>query len=394
MDRVRRVLFVNPGRDLGGAEHSLLLLLGGLPALGVEPAVAVFGDGPFQAALSRLRVPTVVLDVPVRLRRASRYALPTHLAGTLAMTAYAAPSALRLAAVARRTGADLLHSNGLKAHALAGLAGRVLGRPVVWHLRDFPPGGLVGRLFRATAQRLPALVLANSDAVAAAIRSPARDGAPVIALHNPVDLDLFRPGPVAGPVRAELGLGADTPLVGMIAHLTPWKGHEDFLTIARAVSDAVPGVRFVVVGGPIYETEGHAGYAASLRHRASALGLAERVFFLGARDDVPEVLAALDVLVHCPTAPEPFGRALAEAMAAARPVVAANCGGIPEFVRDGEDGYLVAPRDIGGFAKAVVRVLSDRELRHRFGVAGRSRAAALFSPQAHAERVVAAYRCV
>jgi len=58
MDRVRRVLFVNPGRDLGGAEHSLLLLLGGLPALGVEPAVAVFGDGPFQAALSRLRVPS------------------------------------------------------------------------------------------------------------------------------------------------------------------------------------------------------------------------------------------------------------------------------------------------------------------------------------------------
>ena len=106
------------------------------------------------------------------------------------------------------------------------------------------------------------------------------------------------------------------------------------------------------------------------------------------------MLAALDVLVHCPAAPEPFGRALAEAMAAARPVVAANCGGIPEFVRDGESGYLVAPRDIAGFAKAVVRLLSDRELRHQFGVAGRSRAAALFSPQAHAERVVAAYRCV
>jgi len=189
-------------------------------------------------------------------------------------------------------------------------------------------------------------------------------------------------------------LGADTPLVGMIAHLTPWKGHEDFLLIARAVSDAVPAARFVVVGGSIYETEGHTGYAESLRRRAADLGLAERVFFLGARDDVPKVLAALDVLVHCPTAPEPFGRALAEAMAAARPVVAANCGGIPEFVRDGEDGYLVAPRDIAGFAKAIVRLLSDRELRHRFGVAGRSRAAALFSPQAHAERVVAAYRCV
>jgi glycosyltransferase involved in cell wall biosynthesis len=360
VDPVHRVLFVNPGLDLGGAEHSLLLLLGALPALGVEPAVAVFGDGQFRSAVERLGVPTVPLAVPARLRRASRYALPARLAGAAALAAYTVPTALRLARLARRVRADLVHSNGLKAHVLAGLAGRLIGRPVVWHLRDFPPAGLVGALFRAAGRRLPALILAYSEAVASAIRFPDSHGPRVIALHNAVDLERFRPRAVGNRVRAELGLGPETPLVGMIAHLTPWKGHEDFLAIARAVRDASPEARFLVVGGPVYETAGHAGYAESLRRRAAELGVADHVLFLGARDDVPDVLAALDLLVHCPTAPEPFGRVLAEAMAAGRPVVAARSGGIPEIVRDGMDGYLVAPRDLASFARAVVRLLGDR----------------------------------
>ncbi len=393
MDPVRQVLFVNPGRDLGGAEHSLLLLLRELPSLGVEPTVAVFRDGPFRSAVARLDVPTVVLNVPERLRRASRYTLPSRLAGAALLAAYVVPGALSLARLTRRLRADLLHSNGLKAHVLAGLAGGVVRRPVVWHLRDFPPTGLVGQLFRAAGRRLPALVLANSEAVAATIRSADSGGPPVIRLYNPVDLDRFSPSPVTSRVRSELGMLAETPLVGMIAHLTPWKGHADFLAIARAVSDAVPSARFVVSGGPIYETEGHSGYAELLRQRAAELGLAERVFFLGARDDVPDVLAALDVVVHCPTAPEPFGRVVAEAMAAARPLVVARCGGIPEIVRDREEGYLVAPRDVAAFTAAIVRLLGDRELCARLGTAGRRRAEALFGARAHALGVVDAYRC-
>src|SRR5207245_4182061 len=106
---------------------------------------------------------------------------------------YTMPSAMRLARLARRVGADLLHSNGLKAHVLAGLAGHLVRRPVVWHLRDFPPDGVVGRLFRTAARRLPALVVANSEAVAAAVRSPDSTGPTVITLRNPVDLERFRP---------------------------------------------------------------------------------------------------------------------------------------------------------------------------------------------------------
>jgi glycosyltransferase involved in cell wall biosynthesis len=118
------------------------------------------------------------------------------------------------------------------------------------------------------------------------------------------------------------------------------------------------------------------------------------VAFLGARTDVPEILAALDVLVHCPTAPEPLGRVLAEAMVVGRPIVAARCGGIPEVVEDGVTGLLVEPGDVAGFASAVIRLLEDPALRERLGKAGQRHAEGRFGVAAHVTAVLDAYRAV
>src|SRR5262249_581198 len=136
----------------------------------------------------------------------------------------------------------------------------------------------------------------------------------------------------------------------------------------------------------------HSGYLESLRQRTAELGLSDRVVFLGTRDDIPEVLAALDVLVHCPTAPEPFGRVLAEAMAVGCPVVAACCGGIPEVVDDGVTGLLVPPGDVMGFVSAIIPFLKQPALRKRFGQAGCRRAKALFGVEAHVLGVLDAYQ--
>jgi glycosyltransferase involved in cell wall biosynthesis len=387
-----RVLFVNPGRALGGAEHSLLLLLQGLRASGVEAEVALFGDGPFRDRLSALGVPTVDVALPRWARAAGRYRLPGGPVGGAALMAGSLPAALRLAAAARRAKVDVIHTNGMKAHLLGGLAGRLIRVPVIWHLRDFPPVGWAGRTFREAARVLPEMILAPSEAVAASVRLPGRTRLRVVP--DPVDLDRFHPEIPRDRIRQELGIGGAELLIGMIGHLTPWKGHEVFLEIARAVADRVPGSCFVVVGGSIYETHGHAGYRETLRQKTAAVGLSDRVTFLGARDDIPELLAGLDVLVHAPTAPEPFGRVLAEAMAVGRPVVAARCGGIPEVVEDGVTGLLVPSADVGAFTAAVVRLLEDPALCRRLGGAGRCRAEARFGIEAHAAGVLEAYRAV
>lgn len=389
-----RVLFVNPGVDLGGAEQSLLLLLEGLKAQGLEPVVALFGDGPFRDRLASLGIPTLHIGPAQYIRGATRYRLSRGPLRVAHLVAAGLPSALSLAMMARKVGVDLIHTNGLKAHLLGGFAGRLIGTPVIWHLRDFPPDGVAGRVFRIAARRLPRLILANSDAVAAAIRPSVSARPRVVRLYNPVDLHRFRPGLPRERIRRELGLGLDAPLVGLVAHLTPWKGHELFLDIAREVVRSVPAARFVIAGGAIYETDGHAGYLDALHRCAEALGLGDRLAFLGARDDVPEVLTDLDVLVHCPTAPEPFGRVLAEAMAVGRPVVGARCGGIPEVVGDGVTGFLAPSGDVSGFAELVVRLLENPNLRERLGKAGRRRAEALFGEDTHTLGVLEAYRAV
>jgi glycosyltransferase involved in cell wall biosynthesis len=393
MSRKLRVLFVNPGRGLGGAEHSLLLLLDGLRARGVGVTVALFGDGPFRAVLESQRISTTPIRVPLAVRRATRYRSAGGLLTEAALGALSLPPVLRLAALIRRLDADILHTNGLKAHVLGGLAGRLSRRPVVWHLRDFPPAGAAGRLFGLAARRLPALIITNSAAVAAAVR---RDGAgpPTVPIHNPVDLERFRPGLDGAKLRQELGVSPQTPLIGQLAHLTPWKGHELFLRIARTIAHDLPGAHFVIVGGAIYETAGHEGYRATLERHARELMLADRVVFLGERQDVPEILAALDVLVHCPTSPEPFGRAVAEAMAVGTPVVAADSGGIAETVEEGVTGRLVLPGSVDAFAAAVVELLRDPALRQRLGAAGRHRAERLFPVGAHVAAVLAAYQSI
>jgi hypothetical protein len=104
-----RVLFVNPGRDLGGAERSLLLLLESLRPNGVDPTVALFGDGPFAARLASLHIPTVFLYAADVVRRASRYRAQ-GVVGTALLSFQALPTVVRLARLARQLDADVIHT--------------------------------------------------------------------------------------------------------------------------------------------------------------------------------------------------------------------------------------------------------------------------------------------
>jgi L-malate glycosyltransferase len=333
----------------------------------------------------------MVLPLPRVLRRGTRYRATSL--QTVEMVAAGFPAALQLASILRRERIDIIHTNGAKAHLLGGLAGRLAGCRVVWHVRDFPPAGSAGRFFSQALRRFPHAVIANSSAVAESLRALGADSARLVAIANPVDLVRFAPRESKEDLRRGAGLPVDVPLVGMVAHLTPWKGHEQFLQIARRVRDVVPSVHFAIAGGAIYETDGHDGYPDRLRALAGDLGLREHVTFLG-NCDVAPLLGAIDVLVHCPTAPEPFGRVLAEAMAAERPVVAARCGGIPEVVEDGATGFLVEPGDGGEFARRIIQLLGDPSLGGGMGRLAREVAEKRFAPADHAGRVHDIYRAV
>jgi glycosyltransferase involved in cell wall biosynthesis len=142
------------------------------------------------------------------------------------------------------------------------------------------------------------------------------------------------------------------PLIGMFGRICPWKGQDVFL---RAIAK-VPGVSAVIAGGALFGEEEHEQRMKALAHE---LGVTHRVTFAGHVEEVIAVMAACDVVVHCSTAPEPFGRVIVESMFVGTPVIASDAGGAREIVTHGVTGQLTPMNDAPALATAISRYLEE-----------------------------------
>jgi len=231
-------------------------------------------------------------------------------------------------------------------------------------------------------------VIANSSAVAAHLeRLGARPGL-VHAIANGIDVARFAPDGPRAELRAACGWPTPTRLVGMVGVLAAWKGQEVFLRAARELATRAGDLRFVVVGSEIYATSGHGDFEPRLRRLARELRLDGVLAFTGRRADVPEILRALDVVVHASVEPEPFGRVIAEAMACERPIVWARGGGADEIVGDTGLGALGVPGgDAARLAAAIEHALADPARARRWAEEGRRRVVERFDVRQHVARV-------
>lgn len=360
----RRVLIVSLASSAGGAERSMLLLARELPAHGWSPIVACPpGDLARRARAAGARVvETRWLSVPAISTKdggRKRYAVGLMAAALGRSVANAA----RVAYLARRLRADLVISNSNAAHPFVALGGLIARRPSVWHVRDIVEEGF-GRRLLGLFGRVPAAVVAISHPVAETVAHSR-----VQVITNPIE-----PSPAGATPAWRNG----APVVGFLGRLDPPKGIEDLCEAARTVD-----AKFVVVGASLNAPP---GYAESLRALAESRAPG-RFDFVGPVAEPGTALAAFDVLAM-PSRREPWGRVAAEALIAGVPVVAAASGGLPEVVRDGVDGFLYPPGDVGALADRLRTLLDDPALRARMGAAGRE-GAARFSPSAHATAVAA-----
>jgi glycosyltransferase involved in cell wall biosynthesis len=383
----RGILYLNPTAQIGGAELSLLDLAAGLDRQHWAPRLVVLGQGPLLAEAARLGVPVDELSVSDGFERASLRGSRSSPLGLAASVLRAAPTLLAVRRVSARTAPSIVHSNGNKTHMLASPLRRRRTR-VVWHVRDFLVDRAPERLLLRLARLSTDAIIANSAAVAAHLeRLGARPGL-VHAIANGIDLRRFTPDGPQADLRTQTGWPKTVRLVGMVGVLARWKGQEIFVKAAAALAPRHPDVRFVVVGREIYRTSGHGDFAVSLARLAKDLGLGDALAFTGYRHDVPEVLRALDVVVHASIEPEPFGRVIAEAMACARPVVWARGGGADEIVGEGAlSGLGVRGGDPVALAAAIELALADPERVSAWAAEGRARVATHFDLGTHVARV-------
>ena len=374
------VVYVGHTARLSGGELALVRLLPALRSYGVDPYVILGEDGPLVEELRGVGVTVEVLPMAAGLRDMRRDRVtPLRLPVRSALKTIQYTWRLRRRLRALRP--DIVHTNTLKAAIYGGVAGRLAGIPVIWHIRDriatdYLPAPAV-KAVRSLVRVLPRAVIANSETTRStlgALQSRAT------AVSSPVVYD-----PVERPPSWRRP--AATPLVvGIVGRLSPWKGQHVFLeAFAKAFPDGP--VRAVIIGAPLF---GEEEYAESLRPLSERLGIGDRVTFTGFRHDVLAALAEFDILVHASTIPEPFGQVVIEGMAAGLPVIATAGGGPLEIITHGVNGVLVPMNDAGALAEELRKLADDEGMRRRLAKNGRRRAGD-FAPHKIAGQVASLY---
>jgi glycosyltransferase involved in cell wall biosynthesis len=284
---------------------------------------------------------------------------------------------------------QILHTHRTRPDLLGRIAGRWAGVPVnvstmhwvgEWSWRGKALARPVRLLYRLTLPLTQKIVNISAGEMAL-MQAEGISADKMTVIYNGVDGEVFLP---AKPRRDELcAPDKESPLVvGCVAFLSKRKGVHHLIDAFRQVVDRCPHARLQIAG------DGEE--RAALQAQIMALELQRHVELLGTRQDVPQLMNAFDIVV-LPSLWEPFGLAIVEAMACAKPVVATRVGGIPEIVEHGRTGLLVPPATAAPLAEALLSLIENAALRTRLGEAGRQRFVERFDSRTMAANYEALY---
>ena len=287
----------------------------------------------------------------------------------------------RLRRIIKEERPDLVHLHSRRgADLLGGIAARLSSVPVILTRRVDNPEP---KWWVALKYRLYDQIVTISEGIRAVLVSEGVPAHRIECVHSAVDIERYKPNCDLQWFRNEFGLSEENKAVGMIAQLILRKGHRYVFEAIPAICETHPETRFLLFGkGPLEQ---------ELKEQCQRHGLEKYVQFVGFRDDLDRVLPCLNVVAH-PADMEGLGVSLLQASACGVPIVATPAGGIPEIVRDGENGYLVPKADVNGIADRLAQLLSDEALAARMGQAGREIVEQNFSVKAMVDGNIRVYQ--
>jgi glycosyltransferase involved in cell wall biosynthesis len=348
-----RVITVITRLNIGGASPPVISQAAGLRARGHESLLVCGTPGPNEGSMEEdaRRLGADVLHFPSLCRNPSPVDDARALSGLFSMF--------------RRMRPDVVSTHMSKAGAIGRVAARAARVPVVVHTYHGKGFHVFSSRWKESAAltaeralaRLSSANIVVSEKQRIEFESLAINPSSLRVIRYGLDLEALTSGSTA-PLHAELGLPPGTPIVGVVARVVAIKGQDVLLRAAARLRRRYPNVHYVIAG----DGDRRGAY----EDLSKQLGLTDRVHFLGWRRDVPAVLRSLCVAV-LPTVRDFEGTPLAviEAMAAGRPVVATDVGGVAEVVRNADTGVLVPPRDDAALAAAIDAQLSDTAAAER-----------------------------
>ncbi len=380
-----RIGFCENGAGYGGAVISLVAFLEKLPppyeaviytSIGTEryAQLSVFGRWHYMppvrlvdtACLSRMQVPLVsLIDNFFNLL----------------------PYAIRYYFALKRDKVELVYlNNNASCGFAATIAAKLARLPLVLHVRGFNGDTKGNRWVLSKVNHC----IAVSNAVRDELLTLGVPAEKCTVVPEGLDLTIFHPRQASVSIRKDLSLHIDAQVITLVGGLVDWKGQDVMLDAAPIIFQKFPKAVIILVGGAYGKDN---NFANMIAKRAATPALQSRVRLLGARDDVADILACSDVVVHASTKPEPFGRTFLEGMALGKAVIASNEGGPLDVISHGIDGLLIEPRNPWKLASAIDQLLSNPALLQTLGKNAAAKAR-VYSIENHASAVSTILRCV
>ncbi|WP_427157936.1 glycosyltransferase [Aliinostoc sp. HNIBRCY26] len=361
-----KILFLDQSGKPGGAELCLIDIAKPYRDCAL---VGLFADGNFRKLLVQNHIPVEVLtNQSIAVRKQS------NLLQAFASVGQLAPLITKVVKIAYQY--DLIYANTQKALVVGAIASIITRRPLVYHLHDilssehFSQTNL--RIAINLANHCASLVIANSQASRTAfIQAGGKPEITEVVYNGFEPQNYHTSNDEIQKIRQQLGL-ENKFVVGHFSRLSPWKGQH---ILIAALAQLPPQVTVILVGDALF---GEQDYVEQLHQQIAQLGLENRVKFLGFRADIPQLMAACNLVTHTSTAPEPFGRVIVEAMLCGTPVVAAKAGGAVELVEQGVNGFLVTPGEPQALAQVINTCIQETEITAKIATQARDIASQRF----------------
>lgn len=361
------------GHDCGGSFMVLHFFLKGIDRerFDVQVVLSFFNERrpqPDAPAMRRIRecgVKSQLLHVPMNQMSASPIVFLKYVVD-LALSTW------KLFHLIRRERIEIVYTNSLNILA-SGIAARLAGVRSIYHIHEnVHKPRLVAKVLKRVVAALADTLICVSEAVKASFLDVGVAANKLVTVTNCIDLDRFSESNTGQKVRREFAPNGYEKLVASVGRVVPKKGHHYVIAAAGKVVSKFPSTRFLIVGAGRSEKD---EYMRHLIDQVKQNGLDEHVVFTGQREDMPEIMAGVDVVVLASgseATPEASPLVIVEALAMGTPVVASNLGGVPEILHDGKTGYLVPPRDSEALAEAILRLLQNEEKARNMGRAGQA----------------------
>ncbi|HEC98278.1 MAG TPA: glycosyltransferase family 1 protein [Nitrospirae bacterium] len=289
-------------------------------------------------------------------------------------------SIARTTSIINRESIDILNTHSSSDSWIATFGAKIAGnKPLILRTRHLSTP--IGKSFlsRLIYEILPDKVITTGEEIRQRMtKLNGFDGNKICSIPTGIDLNIFNPEKTI-PCLEKTGF-----YIGMVSVLRSWKGHEYFIKAVPEILKSIPEAQFFIVGnGPQHE---------NIRNLIKEMALGKKILMLGHREDVPEIMASLDILVHSSYANEGVPQSILQALAMKKAIVASDAGAIREVILDGETGFLIKSRDHHLITDRVTHLYKNPELRIKLGERGREMVHRNYSFEGMLDRIEALYR--